>query len=237
MIVNDKYRFLYCQVPKVATSNWKRVFMVLNGNATSPWQVNSADIHNKSRKYFRYLHEYTPSEITEKLKTYYKFLFVRHPFERLASAYRNKFVENYNLTFFPSIYGKYIIKKFRKQDNFQDMRKTISFLEFTRYVLEESDELMNNHWRLYDDLCRPCLVYYDFIGYFEELERDSNDILRILDVSKKVSFPENISSGYEVPTSVLAQKYFSELPSNLKDKLYRKYQRDFEMFGYVMPKN
>lgn len=206
--------------------------MVLNGHASNPWQIQSADVHNKSRYHFRYLHEYPSSEILVKLRTYYKFLFVRHPLERLASAYRNKFVESYNLTFFNRIYGRYIVRNFRRRENSQKVKTTISFREFIRYILEGKDEVMNNHWRLYDDLCKPCLIYYDFVGYFQELERDANDILRILDVTEKVSFPRNLTSLYEVPSSELAERYFSELPRSLKEKVYEKYQHDFEMFGY-----
>ncbi|KYO28346.1 carbohydrate sulfotransferase 14 [Alligator mississippiensis] len=31
ILVSDKYRFLYCYVPKVACSNWKRILKVLDG--------------------------------------------------------------------------------------------------------------------------------------------------------------------------------------------------------------
>lgn len=208
--------------------------MVLNGNAGNLWEIESADVHNKSHYHFRYLHEYTSSEIVVKLRTYYKFLFVRHPLERLASAYRNKFVESYNLSMFNRIYGRYIVRNFRKHETSQKMETIISFWEFIRYILEGKDEVMDNHWRLYDDLCKPCLIYYDFIGYFQELERDANDILRILHVTDKVSFPRNLTSRYEVPSSELAGRYFSELPRSLKEKVYEKYQHDFEMFGYKM---
>ena len=158
IIVNDKYRFLYCQVPKVATSNWKRVFMVLNGNASDLWKIKSADVHNTTRGYFRYLSEYTPSEIIVRLRNYYKFMFVRDPMERLASAYRNKFVEPYNLTFFPQIYGRYIIRKYRNGTNFRYSRTPeISFPEFIHYIIEDKDDVMDNHWRLYDDL--DCIFF------------------------------------------------------------------------------
>ena len=57
---------------------------------------------------FKRLSNYTLLEINEKLKTYDKFIVVRHPFERLLSAYRNKF-EHKN-EYFQSRFGKRIIK-------------------------------------------------------------------------------------------------------------------------------
>ncbi len=232
VIVNDEHRFLYCEIPKVATSNWKRVLMTLNGHAKSPWDIESRDVHNKSRGYFRYLNEYSASEIVARLKTYYKFLFVRHPFERLASAYRNKFIENYNMTFFERVYGRYIIRKFRT--NFSQNNR-ISFGEFINYILEGKANVMNKHWQIYDELCRPCLVWYDFIGYLEDIEQDSSDVLKILGLNSRAVFPVNISSNYEVPSSVLMRNYFSKLPRSYKARLYDKYRYDFEMFGYPKP--
>ena len=206
--------------------------MTLSGHASSPWDIESRDAHNKSRGYFRYLNEYSASEIIMRLNTYYKFLFVRDPFRRLASAYRNKFVESYNMTFFERVYGRYIIRKFRTSFS-QDTR--ISFQEFINYILDGKDEVMNTHWQLYDKLCRPCLVWYDFIGYLEDIKQDSSDVLKILGLSDRVAFPSNISSNYKVPSSVLTQNYFSKLPRSYIERLYEKYRHDFEMFGYPKP--
>ena len=233
LIVNDKYRFLYCDIPKVATSNWKRVMITLNGHAKSPWEIKTGDAHNNSHGYFRYLSEYSPSEIVVRLKTYYKFLFVRHPFERLVSAFRNKFVESNNFTFFERIYGSYIIRKFRT--NSTRTSHKINFREFINYILDGESEVMNKHWKLYDELCRPCLIWYDFIGHLEEIRQDSSDVLKILGLRNRVAFPLNKTSNYQVSSSVLAQKYFSKLSKNYKERLFHKFRYDFEMFGYPKP--
>ena len=39
---------------------------------------------------YKYLSEWPPEEQIEMIKSYYKFMFVRHPLERLLSAYRDK---------------------------------------------------------------------------------------------------------------------------------------------------
>lgn len=47
--------------------------------------------HGKKGEHgYRYLSEWPPNEQVEMIKTYYKFMFARHPFERLLSAYRDK---------------------------------------------------------------------------------------------------------------------------------------------------
>ncbi|KAJ7393600.1 hypothetical protein OS493_006586 [Desmophyllum pertusum] len=48
IIVSDNHKVLYCYVPKVACSNWKRVLMVMNGDAADPWSIKTADVHNRS---------------------------------------------------------------------------------------------------------------------------------------------------------------------------------------------
>ena len=44
----------------------------------------------KGKNGYRYLSEWPPEKQVEMIKTYYKFMFARHPFERLLSAYRDK---------------------------------------------------------------------------------------------------------------------------------------------------
>ena len=46
----------------------------------------------KGEQGYRYLSEWPPEEQIKMLKTYYKFMFARHPFERLLSAYRDKVI-------------------------------------------------------------------------------------------------------------------------------------------------
>ena len=85
LIVNDKYKVIYCYIPKVACSQWKRVFLDLENRA------KVRDEHSKSN--FKFLKKYSDEGVKMRLQSYYKFLFVREPFERLLSAYENKFVK------------------------------------------------------------------------------------------------------------------------------------------------
>ena len=103
----EPYLIIFSPVDaKVACTNWKRVLMVLMGktNATDPLDVDRTQAHHY--KVFRRLNSYTRSEAEFMLSNYTKFLFVRHPLERLLSAYRNKFVENLAINArFHTIYG------------------------------------------------------------------------------------------------------------------------------------
>ncbi|XP_077136789.1 carbohydrate sulfotransferase 14-like, partial [Ranitomeya variabilis] len=93
------------------------------------------------------------------------FLFLREPLERLLSAYRNKFGE---------------IKEYQQQYGLEIVRSTVAskgddltFFKFLRYLLDEDEEKMNEHWMPIYQLYQPCAVPYDFIGTYEWLREDA----------------------------------------------------------------
>ncbi len=107
ILVNDEHRFLYCYVPKVACSNWKRVLKVLSGT------LANVDVKVKMdhRADLVFLSDFPPEEIRHRLRHYFKFMFVREPMARLLSAYRNKFGE---IEAYQRKYGAEIIRRYRK---------------------------------------------------------------------------------------------------------------------------
>ncbi|XP_074648962.1 carbohydrate sulfotransferase 10-like [Tubulanus polymorphus] len=100
--VDDVHKILYCEIPKVGTSIWRYTLLHTTGKlrTTNLSLINDLDvkqsIYFKSLGLIRSLSSYSQDEKTERLKTYFKFLFVRHPFERLLSAYLDKIVRKYD---------------------------------------------------------------------------------------------------------------------------------------------
>uniref|UniRef100_A0A3B3H5V8 Carbohydrate sulfotransferase n=1 Tax=Oryzias latipes TaxID=8090 RepID=A0A3B3H5V8_ORYLA len=94
-IVDDQHGIIYCYIPKVACTNWKRTLIALKQNEPypDPMSFKSNMVHKFDR--FRLLKHYSMPERKAKLKHYTKFLFVRDPFVRLISAYRDKML-NYD---------------------------------------------------------------------------------------------------------------------------------------------
>jgi len=73
-------------VIQVACTTWKHVLLEANG---APH-----DIFVHSNEVFLYVDRFdrlSPAD-QQRVLTYFKFMFVRHPFERLVSAYYDKFV-------------------------------------------------------------------------------------------------------------------------------------------------
>ncbi|KAM3619603.1 uncharacterized protein V6R79_010738 [Siganus canaliculatus] len=229
ILVNDQYRFLYCYVPKVACSNWKRVLKVLNGALDS--------IHVKVKMNHQsdllFLSSLKPEEIRYRLKHYFKFMFVREPMERLLSAYRNKFGE---IQSYQKKYGVEIIRRYRK-GRAKDSSVTgddVTFAEFVRYLLDEDVERMNEHWMPMYNLCQPCAVNYDFIGSHENLENDAEFVLQRIGAPPSVHFPER-QTWYKPVTSETLHYYLCSLPQKLLRELLPKYILDFSLFTYPLP--
>ena len=119
-----------------------------------------------------------------------KFIFVRHPFDRVLSAYRNK-LEHPFTDEFRRRYGRKIIERYRPYATEEALASgaDVSFTEFLRYIIDENPAKFNNHWQRYWDLCQPCQVRYDFIGTAENYAREAELFVRKMNIT--VKFPEH----------------------------------------------
>ena len=150
--------------------------MILQGKA------NASDLHDResdgflrvhSRSTFVTLSQFNSSEIQRRLETYTKFMFVRHPLERLISAYRSKFQTINKHEFYRREYGREAVARYRANKSSVPPNAPINdvtFEEFTGLVLNPPKLPLDVHWRPMTDLCHPCAVRYDFVGRHENLE-------------------------------------------------------------------
>ncbi|KAF1380485.1 hypothetical protein PFLUV_G00164220 [Perca fluviatilis] len=240
-IVDDKQCIVYCFIPKVACTNWKTVMFVLNQSKPypDPKSINVDLVHDIDK--LVYLNAFPREEIEAKLKNYTKFMFVRDPFTRLISAYRDKFLqwhdEYYYLNFSREILRLY--------GNLTNPPRTVkeasvtelhpSFYNFIQYLLDprtEEKQPFDLHWKQMYRQCHPCLIQYDFLGHQETLQQDAQQLLRMLKLENDIKFPpsyENMTS----PSSV--SEWFSTVPLEDRRKLYQLYEKDFRLFGYRRP--
>ncbi|NXF79744.1 CHSTE sulfotransferase, partial [Sclerurus mexicanus] len=223
---NDKYRFLYCYVPKVACSNWKRILKVLDG------ALESVDVQGKMdhKSDLVFLGDMKPEEISYRLKHYYKFVFVRSPMERLLSAYRNKFGE---IKEYQQKYGVEIVRRYRKNGG-NSAGNDVTFEEFLQYLLDEDVERMNEHWMPIYNLCQPCAVRYDFIGSYERLRDDADHVLEHIQAPSFIRFPER-QAWYKPVTAQTLHYYLCNTQRRLIRELLPKYILDFSLFAYPLP--
>ena len=174
-------------------------------------------------------------------------MIVRDPFERLVSAYRNKFQNktaiNYTMDTIPDKSfmkrmqnnRKRIIEKYRyNYTRTVEAEDSVSFIEYVRHLIDTPPWEVNEHWMPYEDLCRPCNVNYDFIGSVDTLERDVTHVMRQIyanETKYRVVYTGDVLTKTKQTTvrflKGLSQKYF--------DQLLAIHKTDFELFGYPVP--
>jgi len=177
---------------------------------------------------------------------------VRHPFERLLSAFRDK-LENKNIGLehgvehFYMSYGRKIVQKFR---NGSSDRPEPTFREFVAYLIKEDairylfqQEIFkiffkklfsrfDDHWIPFYLFCTPCLVRYDVIAHVETLLRDQIYMIRVADLEGSITpLWTHLTKGHRSAGDT-ARKYFSQLNKWQVRQLFEKFRLDFELFGY-----
>ncbi|XP_026290551.1 carbohydrate sulfotransferase 11 [Frankliniella occidentalis] len=233
IIVDQKHQLLYCYVPKVACTNWKRTLLYLSGstNVTKPIDIPSDYVHRTG--VFPKLSNFSEEHAAHMLKTFTTFLIVRHPFERLLSAYRNKLEQKSSSSkYFQTRIGRHIIKTYRKNPSNHSLQygHDVTFSEFATYLGTENGPggEYNEHWKPIHQLCAPCAIRYDIIGKYETLYDDADYLLH------QLGEPTSAFPRYAHPSNTTATlgKYFGTLSVDLLRKMYSVYETDFRLFGY-----
>ncbi|KAM9290548.1 carbohydrate sulfotransferase 14-like, partial [Gastrophryne carolinensis] len=227
LYVKPSHRFIYCEVPKVGCSNWKRVILLLN----NPGKLSFSDlkhyqVHNSP---FRKLSSYPPDKQNELLANYTKVMFTRDPLQRVVSAYRDKFLHDDDLK-----YSRTIAQRIREKFGI-NVKSTdnITFQQFIRFIVEEDPQERDVHWRPMYQLCDPCNVHYDVIGSFDTLKRDADYVLRTIGAPEDMTYPNLKHHSEDGRTNHnITRQYLDMLPPDLLGKLLNLYSIDFSMFEY-----
>lgn len=183
------------------------------------------------------------------------FLIVRHPFERLLSAYRDKLQYALPHTFHQKL-GNMIVRKFRKavsyerSDNthhplmhnphsyLQSKSKKVgtrwpTFPEFVEFLLFEAghDSDLDMHWTPITNFCTPCQVRFDVILKFETLDEDQRYLIEKAGLTGVIK-AEHRNMGKGKNTQELLTSYYAQLTKSQVKGLYQIFKHDFEIFDY-----
>ena len=188
------------------------------------------------------LRTFPPDQQKQMLETYFKFTFVREPFERILSAYKDKFV--YPRGFDRPVleyHGREILKHFRPNasQSALDELHDITFREFIEYLVtkgsNKSTPVMDWHWDNYVNICGMCAVNYDFIGHYETFDQDLADFKEAALLSPEEAKMFNARANNISSTASSMLNYYSQIPIEWIDILGRLFRANFEMFGYNFP--
>lgn len=228
-MVDDKYKVIYCYVPKVGCSNWKRVLKVLQEK--EPWPGCSPLSHVLDANLLK---DYTREEKLYRLRNYYKFAFVRDPLARLVSAYTDKFTPNGTDRSYYKYYGTSIVKKYRKNHKPVVKGDDVTWHEFIHYLIDLQRPNFNEHWAPYEDLCQPCVVNYDFIGHYENMNDEANFVIRKMHADNRVAFPAR-QSFYHTSSHDRVLNLFYGLNATVRQRIMDIYADTYRLFDYQKP--
>ena len=252
MMVDTQHRLAYCRHGKTGTSTWLSYFVKL-----LPKRIRRGIM--KDKNWMELTHSTVPRHfkvpvdlvLTEKnkkkvsflnafnsfLQTYkiLSFSFVRHPFERLVSAYREK------VLMLP--YMKTKFKQWYDRDH--------TFPGFVNLVIHQymNDVCYNSyflpcynidvHWKPFNARCMYCDIPYNVIGRKETFEEDVKYIFLKQRLDKVIpvgSFQTHARRSDKFTQNNNKENetlhYLNQLSQEQIHQLQKMYSLDFEMFDY-----
>lgn len=212
------YKAIYFAIPKVANSSLKSLcFDLLGLEAQYPEDVKwKPKVFNQGK-----VPLLSQQEVRDRYSDYWKFCFVRNPWDRLVSSYHDAIRPPD--TKHP-VYRDGVKKGYTKLEGFSS---GMSFAEFLEQVVKIPDtraerHFMSQHCYVFDRRGRKLV---DFVGRFEHLDADLRSICERLNIHE-VELPHLLKSK-ERESSY--RDYYDE---RLKALAARRYAQDIEVFGY-----
>jgi len=237
LICSKEHKVSICPVYKAASTFLLKKFLLIAPSRSydkESVQHLEAQANVLARKEFGYLDSWTkyPNFTTNGMTM----IFVRHPFERLLSAFRDKLEDpsvqghKFNEYYFNK-HGRRIVMHYRKNHNAitGPTWKYPRFSEFLDYVLGKDLRYDDEHWSPFFKECTPCHINFTFVGHFETLYSD----LHLLANKTGLAQWDDKNDYFQSATHrKVSEEYFATVEKEAIRKLYKRYKLDFELFGY-----
>ncbi len=190
---NKKYECIFIHIPKTAGTS---ILKLLNNNETFRYHGFWYEYQKRSPHYFN---------------NFYKFSFVRNPWDRTVSTYfyLRKLIENSKTTFIPKNLDKYetfdeFVNLFLNKDTIWSHKL---FIPQWFFILDQDDKLK-----------------VDFLGKYENIEEDFDII--------KSNFKYNPDGQLMKLNSSQRKKYNYYYTDKTKSKIAELYSKDIKYFNY-----
>ena len=215
--ISLQHKYIYVATPKAACSTIKATLIRMELDDKTLKFADSEVVHD--RRLSPHLNPKQIGSFKEIIAdpSFFKFCFVRNPYDRVLSCYLDKIEGN------AAQKGPLMTQLGR--DLFKN--ETITFREFIELVGAQPISLMNGHWRMQYYQTMQDTIPYDFVGKVESFAEDmatvseavGHDVLEFYD-GQRLKQTDSVSKR---------QDYYDE---DLKELVYRTYKIDFDHFGY-----
>lgn len=248
-IYHEPKKLLVCASPKAACSALRLHFLKLSGRNKTLWlpelQQWVYDTHDKTGKGAVYVHNMpNPRAILED-PAVFKAIFVRNPYTRLQSAFRNKFLlprgVDSTARYSAELCWKRCPKEIREiyempawlsracatwtANSTKREERRPTFKEFVRAIGVSPIKCLEEHWAPQSALCGISSGFdYSFVGKTETMDRDLRDLFGKFGLSM---------DGFR-KANVYAEPYPSELAfdKDMIEIVRAKYADDLILFQY-----
>lgn len=228
------YNVVYIENSKVACTKIKKLLLEIDNYPRRWSDIISKEVHIHNKEFTGMIGaaDLTPEGLVRVLEdeSYYRFGFVRNPYDRMLSAYKDKILAPQTS---PDKKG-YVAVACRikaKMSGGDPLRinldKTpVTFSEFVKYVSKERPYDMDRHWlHQYLTMWHP-YCDFDFIGKFENFADDLKTVLSEIGAPARMIESASQRSNASFRSS---DKYYDE---KLAKIVYRTFKKDFEIYQY-----
>jgi len=256
-MVDSVHRVAYCRHGKVGTTTWMKHLIKLLPKKKQILkkytEMSSHQLHAKLPKEFK-----ASKGQKLDLSSYFVFSFVRHPFDRLVSAFKDKIVSGDDKGY------RHVVV------DIQRLFGQVTFENFLRYVIWDLQkyyqcqegtniQCLNHkvdvHWRPFYQRCAYCDVDYSFIGRMESFNRDVQITVTLANLTEYIPLTEtNLQShitrtstssleedgGYQtdwqgaIKASQRALDHFADVEPSICRQIHELYAPDFDLFHYSL---
>jgi len=228
-IVHDDHEFVYFVVQKVACTSVKSAIRPLfdfetpaadgGGGGDRQNGAKRDGIHKRfDGSQYQIKEGKLMRRIDRRYRNYFKFGFVRNPWDRIVSCYFNKFREGGPGLGLP--------------DDGVDVElyPGMTFAEFVEAVHAIPDESSNPHFKSQHTVFCPAgdrEVLADFVGRFEDLSADFEHVTKKIGAAGEIELPHKLRSKNRKGRS-----YADFYDDRLKKLVHERFRDDIEIFEY-----
>jgi hypothetical protein len=223
MPVNHENKIIFIHIPKTGGSSIRK-FLNLTRSEEDPSNQGTIDYFKAQKIDYDYNHPtayaYKRYGLKEYFETYFKFTFVRNPYDRCLSQFFWANGGHQKRDILPSrapwldlkpkkdfskkAFSNFLVKYTRQTNSYKSHRVCQS-----NFILDENENSL-----------------VDFIGKYENLKEDLIKILGILKINKSI---DELLHRHKNLVEYDKSQY---LTAKNKELIYNKFQKDFELFGY-----
>ena len=222
---------------KAGASSWASILIDHSLNQTDAPRNNTRGVHNVLKDLANIT--LTGAWLPE-FSAYTRILIVRHPIDRMLSAYYN--IRNYVEHTGMHGPGPEVRKTILSAFSLSSLRN-LTLPQFVRFITDRNvsgHHYDDRHFNSYSRTCRVCDVTYHHVLRIETMQYDAEPILRELRFSQDYINAIKMSDNTRVMTSSLrggTARHFPELLQLNKSSLaliIERYRWDLKLFGYRM---